>query len=80
MPAARARSGSAEERAARKTLARVEKRLEQVTAREAELNAEVLVHAADHERLSELGHALTEVAAEREALEVEWLEAAEALE
>jgi ATP-binding cassette subfamily F protein uup len=80
VPAARARSGSAEERAARKTLARVEKRLEQVTAREAELNAEVLVHAADHERLSELGHALTEVASEREALEVEWLEAAEALE
>ena len=54
--------------------------MEQVTAREAELNAEVLVHAADHERLSELGHALTEVASEREALEVEWLEAAETLE
>ena len=49
-----ARAGSAEERAARKTLARVEKRLEQVTAREAELNAEVLAHASDHERLTEL--------------------------
>ena len=47
-------AGSAEERAARKTLARVEKQLEQVTAREAELNAEVLAHAADHERLTEL--------------------------
>jgi ATP-binding cassette subfamily F protein uup len=75
-----ARAGSAEERAARKTLARVEKQLEQVTAREAGLNAEVLTHAADHERLTELSRLLSEVAAERESLEVEWLEAAEALE
>jgi ATP-binding cassette subfamily F protein uup len=75
-----ARSGSAEERTARKTLARVEKRLEQVTAREAELHAETLAHAADHERLTELSRALGEIAAERESLELEWLEAAEALE
>jgi len=75
-----ARAGSAEERAARKTLARVEKQLEQVTAREAELNAEVLAHAADHERLTELSQALTQVAAERASLELEWLEAAEELE
>ncbi len=75
-----ARAGSSEERAARKTLARVEKRLEQVTAREAELNDEVLTHASDHERLSELSRALSEVAAERESLELEWLEAAEGLE
>ena len=61
-----ARAGSAEERAARKTLARVEKRLEQVAAREAELNDEVLAHASDHERLSDLGAQLTEVAEERE--------------
>ena len=58
----------------------MEKRLEQVTARETELNAEVLRHAADHERLTELSRALSEVAAERESLELEWLEAAEAVE
>ncbi len=75
-----ARAGSAEERTARKTLARVEKRLEQLTAREAELNAEVLTHAADHERLTALSRALSEAAAERESLELEWLEAAEELE
>jgi ABC transport system ATP-binding/permease protein len=75
-----ARAGSAEERAARKTLARVEKRLEQVAAREAELNAEVLAHAADHERLTALGGRLAELARERDALEAEWLEAAEVLE
>jgi ATP-binding cassette subfamily F protein uup len=58
----------------------VEKRLGQVTAREAELHAETLAHAADHERLTELSRALSEIAAERESLELEWLEAAEALE
>ena len=61
-------------------LARVEKRLEQVAEREAALNAEVLAHAADHERLSDLSRQLSETAAEREVLEAEWLEAAEALE
>src|SRR4051794_8019353 len=76
----RARAGSAEERAARKVLARVEKRLEQVAEREAALNAEVLVYAADHERLSDLSRQLSEAAAEREVLEAEWLEAAEVLE
>ncbi len=76
----RARSGSAEERAARKVLARVEKRLEQVAAREAELNAEVLVHVSDHERLTAISTELSAVAGEREALEAEWLEAAEVLE
>jgi ATP-binding cassette subfamily F protein uup len=73
------RKGSAEERAARKTLARVEKRLEQVSAREAELNDEVLAHASDHERLTRLSAQLAELAAERETLEAEWLEAAEVL-
>jgi ATP-binding cassette subfamily F protein uup len=77
---AKARAGSAEERSARKVLARVEKRLEQVTAREAALNAEVLEHATDHERLTDLSRQLSEAAAEREELEAEWLEAAEVLE
>ncbi len=79
-PARKARSGSAEERDARKVLARVERQLEQVAAREVSLNDEVLLHAADHERLADLSRALTEAAGEREALELEWLEAAEIVE
>ena len=75
-----ARARSSQERTARKVLARVEKRLEQVAAREAELNDEVLAHASDHERLTAISTELSAVAAEREALEAEWLEAAEALE
>ncbi|MGC4110838.1 MAG: ABC-F family ATP-binding cassette domain-containing protein [Nocardioides sp.] len=76
----RARSGSSEERVARKTLARVERRLEQVSAQEIELNDEVLAHASDHERLTELGLRLAELGAERDRLEAEWLEAAEVLD
>ena len=76
----RRRAGSAEERSARKILARVERRLEQVSGREAELNDEVLAHAADHVRLSLLSGQLAELAAERETLEAEWLDAAERLE
>jgi ATP-binding cassette subfamily F protein uup len=58
----------------------VEKRLEQVTEREAELHAEALVHASDHERLTDLSAALAALTEERTLLEGEWLEAAEALE
>ncbi len=75
-----ARAGSAEERAARKVLARVERQLEQVSAREAELNAEVVAHASDHERLAVLGAQLAELTGERDSLEAEWLEAAELVE
>jgi ATP-binding cassette subfamily F protein uup len=81
MPSRRAaRAGSAEERATRKVLARVEKRLAQLSDREAELNDEVLAHASDHERLTELSVQLTALAEERSELEEEWLEAAEVLE
>ena len=58
----------------------MERPLEQVAAREAELNAEALAHAADHERLTTLGTQLAELAVQRDALEAEWLEAAEVLE
>jgi ATP-binding cassette subfamily F protein uup len=73
------RPGSAAERAARKTIARVERRLEQLSTRETQLNDEVLAHASDHERLIALSSQLTELAAERDDLEAEWLEAAEVL-
>ncbi|HEY3528178.1 MAG TPA: ABC-F family ATP-binding cassette domain-containing protein [Nocardioides sp.] len=77
---AKARAGSAEEREARKALARVEKRLEQVASREEQLNAEVLAHASDHQRLTDLGAQLAELAAERDSLESEWLQAADLLD
>jgi ATP-binding cassette subfamily F protein uup len=76
----RARSGSAEERAARKTINRIDKRLERIAGREAELNAAVLERAQDYAELARLSAELQELAAEKDELELEWLEAAEALE
>jgi ATP-binding cassette subfamily F protein uup len=82
-PAARppkATAGSAEERAARKALARIDRQLERVAAREAELNAAIVEAGQDYEKLTGLSAELDQVAAERESLELEWLEVAEQLE
>src|SRR6476469_1955767 len=79
-PPAKAKAGSAEERAARKNIARIDKRLERIAEQEAGLNAEILEHAQDYEKLAELSARLDELAGEKEELEMEWLEAAETLE
>ena len=78
--APKAKAGSAEERAARKTLARLDERLERIAEREAELNTLVLEHASDHQRLAEISAELGELSAEKDEVEMEWLEAAEGLE
>ncbi|GGO72338.1 ABC-F family ATP-binding cassette domain-containing protein [Nocardioides deserti] len=77
---AKAKVGGAEERAARKTVNRIDKRLARIAEREAELNAAVLEHAQDYTALARLSAELQELAAEKEQLEMEWLEAAELLE
>ncbi len=78
--AARPKPGRAEERAARKTVARIDKQLARLGEQEASLNREVLEHAHDYERLAEISARLSEIAEEKEQLELEWLEAAEILE
>ncbi len=77
---AKAKPGSAEEREARKTMARLDRRLERIAVQEAELNTAIAEHAHDYTRLAELSAELNALAAERDALELEWLEAAEVLE
>ncbi|WP_243056546.1 ABC-F family ATP-binding cassette domain-containing protein [Nocardioides sp. SR21] len=76
----KAKPGSAEERAARKTIARIDKRLEKISELEAGLNAEVLEHAQDYEKLAEISAQLGVLADEKDELEMEWLEASELLE
>jgi ATP-binding cassette subfamily F protein uup len=76
----KASTGSAEERAARKAIARIERQLERVATREAELHAAIVEAGQDYEELTRLSADLDQVAAERDALEGEWLEAAEVLE
>ena len=52
---AKARPGSAEDRAARKVLARVEKQLERIAVREAELHAEMEANLTDYDLLARVG-------------------------
>ncbi|HEX2894261.1 MAG TPA: ABC-F family ATP-binding cassette domain-containing protein [Marmoricola sp.] len=75
-----AKSGSAEERAARKTLARIDKQLERIAVQEAALHGEIAAAASDYAALSTLSEQLQELLAEKDTLEAEWLEAASILE
>ena len=67
-------------RAARKEVARLERAIEKLGAREEALSAQMAAAATDHVRLRELQSELAAVTAERESLESVWLETAEALE
>ncbi len=78
--ATRAKPGSAEERAAKKAVNRIDKRLEKLAEQVEAINAEIALHAQDYERLAELSARLEPLQAERDELELEWLEAAELLE
>jgi ABC transport system ATP-binding/permease protein len=68
---------AAEVREARKTLARVERQLARVQQEEEQLHRELAAAATDHEQLLRLDRRLREVVEAREALEEEWLVAAE---
>ncbi len=78
----RAVSG-AEERVVRKNLERLERRLEKLTAQEATIAAELAAFAEanpdDYTGLGDLSRRQQQVAAERDALEEEWLVAADVL-
>jgi ATP-binding cassette subfamily F protein uup len=67
-------------RAARKELARVERELDRLAAREAQLHEQMAAAATDHARLRELNAELTALGATREELEATWLETSELLE
>ena len=67
-------------RATRKEVARLERALERLGAREAALHEAMAESATDFARLGELQAELSAVVAEREAAEEAWLEASSALE
>ncbi|MBV9592283.1 MAG: ABC-F family ATP-binding cassette domain-containing protein, partial [Actinobacteria bacterium] len=72
-----ARSRRADPRAARKELARLERRIATLERREVELHELLAEHSTDFERLRELDAELVRVVAELEATETAWLETAE---
>jgi ATP-binding cassette subfamily F protein uup len=75
---AKAKVGGAEERAARKTVARIDKQLKRIETREAQLTEEMAL--ADPEHLQSLSAELQSLSKEKAELEAEWLEAATLLE
>ncbi|GAB7190190.1 ABC-F family ATP-binding cassette domain-containing protein [Kineococcus sp. NUM-3379] len=79
-PAGTGGAGAAEVRAARKEMARVEKQLARVAEQEGRLHAEMVERATDHEAVTALDARLRELTAQREELELLWLEAAEVVE
>jgi ATP-binding cassette subfamily F protein uup len=76
----KAKVGGAQERAARKTVARIDKQLKRIEAREAQLTEEMTTNAADHDKLAALSAELRGLSKEKAELEAEWLEAAALLE
>jgi ATPase subunit of ABC transporter with duplicated ATPase domains len=67
-------------RAARKELARLERQISKLTAREQKLHAQMAEQATDHTAVLTLDTELRALVAERESLEEAWLEAAEIAE
>jgi ATP-binding cassette subfamily F protein uup len=81
-PAAGARQRAERKRAQRseRELGRLERALERLAARGAELTAQMTANATDHVALAQLQSELEALAAECEALETAWLQVSEALE
>ncbi len=71
--AAPVRSSAAGERTARKELQRLERQLDRLSAREAELTGLLAANATDYEKLTALGADLRSVQSEKSALEDRWL-------
>jgi ABC transport system ATP-binding/permease protein len=74
------RSTAAEQRAARKELAKLERRLELLSGKETELHAALADAATDADRLLSLDAELRAVVAEKATVEERWLEVADAAE
>jgi ATP-binding cassette subfamily F protein uup len=73
-------ASQAEQREARKAMARIERQLAKLGDREEELHAQLVAAADDYERLAELDVTLQRVHVEKEKLEEEWLQAGSLLE
>jgi ATP-binding cassette subfamily F protein uup len=72
--------GTAEERAARKELQRLERQIERLSGQQAQLGAQMAENASDYEKLTQMGAGLRSLQAEKAALEERWLSVASGLE
>ncbi|MEV3859731.1 ABC-F family ATP-binding cassette domain-containing protein [Streptomyces sp. NPDC050095] len=77
--AAEVKSGpsAADTRAAKKELQKIERQLDKVSQKEAKLHTQIADNATDFEKVAKLDAELRELIAEREELEMRWLELAD---
>ena len=68
---------AADQRAAKKELQKIERQLDKVTEKEARLHTQIADNATDFEKVAKLDAELRELVAERDVLEMRWLELAE---
>lgn len=78
--AAKARAGGAEEREARKAVARIERQLVKLDAQKADLEAQMAAAADDYAKLGSLAEQVAALQAEADGLELEWLELSDLLD
>jgi len=78
--AATPKASAGQERAARKELQRLERQLERLSAREAELAEQLAANATDYEKLTALGTDLRAAQTEKADLEERWLTVAAELD
>jgi ATP-binding cassette subfamily F protein uup len=74
------KASAGQERTARKDLQRLERQLERLSAREAELAEQLAANATDYEKLTALGADLRAAQAEKADLEERWLTVADELD
>jgi ABC transport system ATP-binding/permease protein len=73
-------ASEAEKREARKEINRIERQLGKLAGQEEKLHAQMAAGAGDYAELAELNRKLQGVTAEKDLLELQWLEASELLE
>ncbi|WP_431945630.1 ABC-F family ATP-binding cassette domain-containing protein [Actinacidiphila sp. bgisy167] len=76
-PAPAKPKGGGDSRAAKKELQRIERQLDKISDKESTLHTAIAENATDFEKVAELDLELRSLAAEREELEMRWLELAE---
>jgi ATP-binding cassette subfamily F protein uup len=75
--AAAPEKSAADQRAAKKELQKIERRLDKISEQETKLHAQIAENATDFAKVAELDAQLRDLAGEREELELRWLELAE---
>ncbi|MEV0277706.1 ABC-F family ATP-binding cassette domain-containing protein [Streptomyces sp. NPDC050610] len=76
-PAPAKQKPAGDARAAKKELQKIERRLDRISDSEAKLHTQIADNATDFEKVAKLDAELRELAAERDDLEMRWLELAE---